>query len=156
MTLEETSHSDQHHVQSRAAPRLSLMPVDRSLGEVGGAWWPRTRDLTAELPELLAALADRLGRVERVVYDPAGWEEAPERIVNGDATVTLDAYRYESFHKLYAYGINGASIVLRIVPPATNDAAALALMTVGNPRGRYPEEMAEARSTWDSEGGATE
>ncbi|WP_319453636.1 MULTISPECIES: DUF5994 family protein [unclassified Mycobacterium] len=127
MTLEETS--DQH--QFGLSPRLSLAPANRSLDEVGGAWWPRSRNLTAELPDLVAALAVRVGRVERVVYDPAGWDEAPERIVIGDATVTLDAYRYESFHKLYAYGIDGTSIVLRIVPTVTNDAAALTLMDVG-------------------------
>lgn len=130
MTLEEPPAQ-----QPSAPPRLTLMPIDQSVGEIGGAWWPRSRELASELPALLAGLAERLGRVERVVYDPAGWARAPDRIVIGDAVVTLDAYRYESFNMLYAYGIDGESIVLRVVPAATDDVTAQALMSVGNPSG---------------------
>jgi hypothetical protein len=37
-------------------------PTTRDLGHVDGAWWPpRPRDLTAELPALVTALATRLG-----------------------------------------------------------------------------------------------
>jgi hypothetical protein len=114
-----------------------LTPNDRCVGEVGGAWWPRSRDLGTELPDLLAVLAERLGRVERVVYDPAGWAAAPELRVAGAGTVILDAYRYESFNLLYVYGIDGASIVLRVVPAATDDAKALALMAVAEPSAQH-------------------
>jgi len=47
-------------------PRLRLKPAAPAMGHVDGAWWPRTRDLTAELPALLAAVAARLGRIDRV------------------------------------------------------------------------------------------
>jgi hypothetical protein len=140
MTLQETRpHSAQHGVPSKNPPRLRLTPKDRSVGDVGGAWWPRSRDLGTELPDLLAVLADGLGRVERVVYDPAGWAAAPERLVAGDGAVTLDAYLYESFNKLYVYGIDGASIVLRVIPASTDDGAAHAALMVGvDPSGQHP------------------
>lgn len=122
--------------------RVRLAPVDQSVGEAGGTWWPRSHELAAELPELLAALADRLGRVERIVYDPAGWAPSvPQRIVTDNGPVVLDAYRYESFDKLYAYGTGGASIVLQVIP------------AVGDLSVRELQELAVAYSRWDSEGG---
>lgn len=45
-------------------PRLSLKPTGLTTGQVDGAWWPRSRDLSVELQGLAAALTDRLG-VER-------------------------------------------------------------------------------------------
>lgn len=102
--------------------RLDLTPVDESVGEVGGVWWPQSRDLTAELPQLVAGLADRLGGVNRILYDPLAWAETPEQIVVGDATIALEAYTHESFNKLYAYGADGTSIVLQVTTAAIHDA----------------------------------
>lgn len=121
---------------------MTLTPIDQCVGEAGGTWWPRSRDLACELPALLTALEDRLGRVERVVYDPAGWTPSmPLQINIDDVTVALDAYRYESFDKIYAYGIGGASIVLQVIAaPGGLSAADLT-------------EMAASREAWESEGG---
>jgi hypothetical protein len=125
MTLQDTRrHSVQSRVRSTYPPLLRLTSNDRCVDDVGGEWWPRSSDLGAELPDLLAVLADRLGRVERVVYDPAAWAAAPELLVAGDGAVTLEAYLYESFNKLYVYGINGASIVLRVIPASSDDGVA--------------------------------
>ena len=53
--------------------RLRLKPAHRSCGFVQGAWWPRTDQLFTELPPLLAALAPRVGSVDRVIYDETRW-----------------------------------------------------------------------------------
>ncbi|HVW42390.1 MAG TPA: DUF5994 family protein, partial [Amycolatopsis sp.] len=45
--------------QPRPALRLRLKPKAPTTGYVDGAWWPRPRDLSAELPALLAVLAVR-------------------------------------------------------------------------------------------------
>ena len=59
-----------------ASLRLRLKPADRSCGLVQGAWWPRTDQLHIELPPLLAALAPRVGSVDRVIYDETSWAPA--------------------------------------------------------------------------------
>ncbi|WP_239071101.1 DUF5994 family protein [Amycolatopsis sp. SID8362] len=46
--------------------RLQLKPAGSATGNADGTWQPRTRDLSAELPALLAAVTDRLGRIDRV------------------------------------------------------------------------------------------
>jgi hypothetical protein len=136
MTLQDTRrHAVQSRVRSTFPPRLRLTPNDRCVDDVGGEWWPRSRDLGTELPDLLAVLADRLGRVERVVYDPAAWEAAPDLLIAGDRAVTLEAYLYESLNKLYVYGINGTSTVLRVNPASSDDGAAAALTVGADPPG---------------------
>ena len=45
-------------------PRLRLKPKAPQTGYVDGAWWPRSDDLTTELPDLLAVLSVRLGPIE--------------------------------------------------------------------------------------------
>ncbi len=43
--------------------RLSLTPKTTLAGQLDGAWWPRSRDLEAELPALAAALDETWGRI---------------------------------------------------------------------------------------------
>src|SRR3954468_13068266 len=53
--------------------RLQLKPAHRSCGFVQGAWWPRSTELTGELPALLAALSLRVGSIDSVLYHESGW-----------------------------------------------------------------------------------
>jgi hypothetical protein len=125
MTLQDTRrHAVQSRVRTTFPPRLRLTPNDRCVDDVGGEWWPRSRDLGTELPDLLAVLADR-----------AAWAAAPELLIAGDRAVTLEAYLYESFNKLYVYGINGTSTVLRVNPASSDDGAAAALTVGADPSG---------------------
>jgi hypothetical protein len=52
---------------------LRLKPKAPATGYVDGGWWPRSRDLSAELAALVEVLVVRLGRIERVATDcPSG------------------------------------------------------------------------------------
>ena len=59
-----------------------------------GAWWPRSRMLAVELPELVAAL-DAMGEhVTRFTFPVEGWDELPDRkVVVGGRTVRTGAFR---------------------------------------------------------------
>ncbi|RPF34992.1 hypothetical protein EDD92_4980 [Streptomyces sp. TLI_185] len=46
-------------------------------GLLDGAWWPRSRNAGSEPPELIEALAEHLGAVERVGPDATAWDDAP-------------------------------------------------------------------------------
>ncbi len=113
-----------HRVPPGHAPRLRLKPRAGSDEYIDGAWWPRSRKLTAELPDLLTVLAVRLGAVQRVVYDRASWSRAPRQLIVGDSAVRLDAYAFELGNTMYVYGGNGNMIVLRVISSSTNRAAA--------------------------------
>jgi len=71
-------------------PRLKLRsgmrPRRPTAGYVDGAWWPRSRDPSTELPALLAVLAARLGPIARMTYHPKAWDPSA-RHVNADGTL---------------------------------------------------------------------
>lgn len=50
-------------------PRLLLRGRGARTGNVDGAWWPWTDNLTAELHDLIAALTPRLGNVRQIGFD---------------------------------------------------------------------------------------
>jgi hypothetical protein len=104
--------------------RLELKPAsDGPTGFVDGGWWPRTRELPAELPELQAVLADRLGPIERVSYRLSDWEQAERRIVVDGALVHLGGYLGRPVGTVDVIAASGR-VTLLVVPPDTAPGAA--------------------------------
>ncbi|MGK3205744.1 DUF5994 family protein [Amycolatopsis sp. MEPSY49] len=115
-------------------PRLRLKPAAPATGHVDGAWWPRTRDLAAELPALLAALTARLGRIDRVTYHLGDWPDPPRRVTFDDGVVRLEGFRSQPTGSLTAIGWERQRTTLLVVPPeAGADAAQHALTTAADP-----------------------
>lgn len=115
-------------------PRLRLKPKAPVTGHVDGAWWPRTDDLTAELPDLLAVLSVRLGVIDRVLYNLAEWARMPKRVTTGGRAVRLDGYRLQPANTLQVLGLGREKILLLVVPPHTDpDVAHEAMMTAATP-----------------------
>jgi len=118
--------------QPRQTLRLKLKPKAPTTGYVDGAWWPRSRDLSTELPALLAVLAIRLGRIQRVSYNLTTWDAAPRRIHIGGHQVRLGGFHAQHRHTVDVIGPNGSRLTLLVLPPATNPATAhQILMTAG-------------------------
>jgi len=119
--------------RSRQALRLKLKPKAPATGHVDGAWWPRSRDLTAELPALLAVLAVRLGPIERVSYNLTAWEAAPRRFDIGGRQVRLGGFHAQHPHTVDVIGPRGSRLTLLVLPPATDpEAAHRTLMTASS------------------------
>jgi hypothetical protein len=68
-------------------PRLTL-----ASGEAAGtgSWWPRSRNLTAELPALLRTLWSGGHDIHRVVYNPTVWNTASRAMAVSGRYVKLD------------------------------------------------------------------
>ena len=58
-----------------------------------GAWFPRSRDLAVEVPELIAELDRRGVKVERFTYALDAWDAPPRRLVVGDRSVRTGGFR---------------------------------------------------------------
>jgi hypothetical protein len=100
-------------------PRLRLKPAAPATGHVDGAWWPRTRDLSAELPALLTALGSRLGRVDRVTYQLGEWQAPNRRLSAGEHVVRLEGFRSQRAGSLTVIGWDRRRLTLLVVPPET-------------------------------------
>jgi hypothetical protein len=117
-----------HPTPPEYTPRLRLKPKAPRTGYVDGAWWPWSDDLTNELPDLLAVLSVRLGRIERVMYNLGEWATAAAKAMLGERVVRLDGYRRQPINTLEVLGVNHDRIVLLVVPPNTKSDRAHATM----------------------------
>jgi hypothetical protein len=96
--------------------RLRLKPPGPTTGYVDGGWWPRSRDLPAELATLLPAVAPRLGLVERVSYHLSDWDHTVRRIHLDGSLVRLGGYRAQPPDTIDL--ISGRQVLtLLVVPP---------------------------------------
>lgn len=106
---------------------LRLETTEAREGVLDGAWWPRSRDIGAELPALLSALTGHLGPVTRVGLDAAAWEGLPTRIVVEDRVVHIDSFPVGDDTVLITRGDQDIFSLL-VVPPDTAPDAARAAM----------------------------
>jgi hypothetical protein len=111
---------------------LSLKPGSQATGAVDGGWWPRTRDLATEAPELLAELTARLGTVEGVSYNLDDWGATPREITIGGARVRLAGYRSQHPDTIDVYSRRQLVTLLVVAPEATAPNARAALRAAGH------------------------
>ncbi|MFF4347357.1 DUF5994 family protein [Streptomyces sp. NPDC001530] len=96
-------------------------------GFLDGAWWPRSHDIAAELPALIAALTEHLGPITRVGLDADAWEELPTRLVIGERVVHIDSFPVGDDTVLITRGEQDLFCLLVVPPHATPDAARAAM-----------------------------
>ncbi|PBC83437.1 MULTISPECIES: DUF5994 family protein [unclassified Streptomyces] len=106
---------------------LRLVTTQTREQVLDGAWWPRSRDIGAELPGLIAALTAHLGPVLRVGLDTAAWEELPTCLVIDDRVVHIDSFPIGDDTVLITRGDQDYFSLL-VVPPHTTPEAARAAM----------------------------
>jgi hypothetical protein len=117
--LERTAFSHRRQSGRENTPRLRLKRKATTTGYVDGAWWPRSDDLTTELPDLLAVLSSRLGAVARVTYNLSEWATVPRKVSIGGRIVRLDGYHRQPHNTLGVLDTYGKEIVLLVVPVRT-------------------------------------
>lgn len=107
--------------------RVQLKPATPTTGDPGyvdGAWWPRSRDLRVELPALFAALAARLGVVERMAYNLGEWHTVERRLEIGGDRIKLGGFHSQAANTIDLTGRDGRRVTLLVVPPDTPVATA--------------------------------
>ena len=120
-------------------PRLALKPADAFRGLLDGAWWPRSRDLTRELPALIDTLDRRWARVTRVVVHPSLWLVIPRRVHALGHVVHVGWFAEQDPNKLMLLSYFIGRLDLLVIPPECDLAAATRMMAAaGDPRCRRP------------------
>jgi len=89
-------------------------------GYVDAGWWPRSRDLTRELPALLDVVWTAAREVTRVAYNLEFWDSAPRKIIVDGRLVRLGGYHHQDPLTLSATDArNSDRIDFLIIPPET-------------------------------------
>jgi hypothetical protein len=116
-----------------------------------GAWFPRTRDLSIEVPELIAELHRRGVRIERFTYALDAWSPAPRKLVVQGRTVRTGGFRSMDPGVVCLTWDGGSKRAdLLVVPPETDVLTAARALRLCTRRGlpRSPQMvLAAARST---------
>jgi hypothetical protein len=102
---------------ARSQLRLRLKPKAPPTGYVDGGWWPRSRNLAAELPALAEVLSVRLGAVTRVRFALAAWSVSPFQTQIGEHVIRLEASRSLYENVVHVSGSGREPIRLLVVPP---------------------------------------
>nr|WP_235852796.1 DUF5994 family protein [Mycobacterium interjectum] len=140
------------HAPPAHTPRLRLKAKAPQSGYVDGAWWPHSDDLTAELPDLLAVLSVRLGRIGRVLYNMNDWATAPAKFATGGRTVRLDGYHRQPVNTVEVLGLNRNKIVLLVISPhADPEQAHAIMMTAAGPTNTSTVESLLTTGTAETE-----
>ncbi len=104
--------------------RLQLKPFRGVAEHVDGAWWPRSRHLVGELPELVASVSDRLGQVVMVGYRRNGWDETPPLVEIAGHTVELLGFTSDEPASVILIGADGRHLTLHVIRPDTSEEVA--------------------------------
>lgn len=144
--------------------RLQLAPPGTAPALIDGAWWPRSRDLTAELPALIALLDPLWGRITHVTVNPTLWPVVPRKVPVQGHVVKVGWFGPEQDpHKLLLLSYSAGRWDLLVIPPGTDAATAARLMTTATDPARqltasglireaelFGGAEAEAEAAWDS------
>ncbi|GAA2263927.1 MULTISPECIES: DUF5994 family protein [Kitasatospora] len=96
-------------------------------GALDGAWWPRSRDIGAELPGLVTALTEHLGPIASVGLDADAWDDVPARLVIDGRSVHIDRYPVGDDTVIITRGDRDHFSLLVIPPQASLEAAHAAM-----------------------------
>ena len=154
----ETTAGDTRAPEAEPARVAFRQPVSDS-GYIDAAWWPRTRDLAAELAPLLDGLWSAGRDITRVTYLLDSWDPAPRRmVVGGGRTVRLGGFRTGSRDTIRLTDASRRErIDILVVAPDTDPRLAECVMTLAsqadNPH-RPEEILTIAAGMIDNEGRA--
>lgn len=104
--------------------RLQLRPFRRAAEHTDGAWWPRSRHLADELPDLVTSVSDRLGQVVVIGYRRNSWDDTPPLVEIAGHTVELLGFTSDEPASVILIGADGRHLTLRVIAPDAGEQAA--------------------------------
>lgn len=113
--------------------RISDHPIRITLanelgGDLDGAWWPYTSSMARELPDLVDAVEDRLGKVVDIAVNWSPLQGTPEFVpASSQFAKPLPGQKAREHRIIAVAGSHGAAKLL-VVPPRTSRALAVMVL----------------------------
>jgi hypothetical protein len=101
----------------RLPARLSLHPEASPNAGLDGTWWPRSLDLSVELPALIEAAATRLDQVSQASYHPGSWNVTVRHLVSEGRVVRLAGEHTQPADVITLTGADQQVLSLLVMPP---------------------------------------
>jgi hypothetical protein len=127
-----------HRLRPRLLLRSSAAGAAR---QIAGAWWPRTATPAAELPELISAVAARIGATQRIAFSWHGPARRQHNIAVGEDAAWNGPLPDQLPDVVHLFGTDGQRLALTVVAPGTGQRQAEKLMrhAAGIPRAHVPQ-----------------
>ena len=147
--------------QSRDAPaaaepaRISFRQPVSTSGFIDAAWWPRSLDLTSELPPLFEVLWTAAREISRITYNTGAWDPAPRRMRIEGRTVRLGGFATSdplTVRLSDAWGAERVDVVV-IAPPTDAALARRVLLLASQANSLYRAEEILTRAGVAAENG---
>lgn len=107
--------------------RLQLDAHPSPLRSVDGAWWPHSRDVVAEVTQLVTEAEPLVGAIDRVALHGAEWPDHPRRIPLPSRALPLGFFS-SGEGRVTLLRRDGDNLVLLVIPPTATEAEAASAM----------------------------
>ncbi|GAA0636649.1 hypothetical protein GCM10009547_46200 [Sporichthya brevicatena] len=133
------------------ALRLQLDRHRSTLRSVDGAWWPHSRDVIAEVTQLVMGAEHLVGRIDRVALHASEWADHPRRILLGGRVLHLGFFT-SGASRVNLVRRDGDDIVLLVIPPTatTSEGASATARAVDSDDRSQPAELLAGAGTASS------
>jgi hypothetical protein len=82
-----------------------------------GGWWPQSRNLTAELADLVDNFPPERARITRALYSPPDWPEAPKRVPTARGYIETGFAKGDDTHVIMLTTSDRRKLCLIVIPP---------------------------------------
>ncbi len=117
--------------------RLRMSPVPGS-HPLDGGWWPRTRNLTVELADLVDHFPADRTRILRASFSPPDWDDAPRRVPVSRGYVQVGFDPNDDTHVLMLRTADRQELCLLVVPPEMSPEQGEAALEAATTKGYAP------------------
>lgn len=116
-----TGHLNSPRPPEDLPARVILRPADDGPHRFDGTWWPRSHDLSRELPALIAALEHRWPGITRVTVSRPMWRIRPDSVTVSGREVRINrsvAVPHPHTICLLSYGVGRCDLL--VTPPGVH------------------------------------
>jgi hypothetical protein len=120
-----------------SSPTRSRLALSDSfgLGPLDGAWWPRSRDLQAEVSALVDQYPKERGHIDRLLYSRPDWDSTPRKITAERGFVKLGGFPEDDSHLMVISLSSAKRVRLLVIPFDTDPTRAEALLRAASGAG---------------------
>jgi hypothetical protein len=117
MTSSELSSPD---TATRVPLRIRLSDPDRP-HPLDGGWWPQSRNLAAEMGDLVNHFPSERARIVRALYSPPDWDDAPKRVTTARGYIEVAPFPRDQSPVLILTTSERRKLCLIVIPSSLSD-----------------------------------
>jgi hypothetical protein len=112
---------------TRVPLRLRLSDPERP-HPLDGGWWPQSRNLGAEMADLVNNFPAERARIVRALYSPPDWDDAPKRVTTSRGYIETAAFARDFSPVMILTTSDREKLCLLVIPSDLTEAQGTAAL----------------------------